>query len=197
MCSTCEGDDWFYAVSTGNCNGPVLTVHSCSWKKKGWFTLCNGHRISLYLCSFPVAWMSVPNQAGSSVSIERTQKMVPCAKCIQFPTWYFGGYPVVSHIHILSQSQSGWWISHGLGESSWIFLAFLRMCVCIFRLSIPPQNMCFFHIINSRSLAKHFQEKNNSKQLRLSPDFFGNYWGPWRWPPSWHEEHSWGSLPLV
>ena len=113
--------------------------------------------------------MSVPNQAGSSVSIERTQKMVPCAKCIQFPTWYFGGYPVVSHIHILSQSQSGWWISHGLGESSWIFLAFLRMCVCIFRLSIPPQNMCLFHIINSRSLAKHFQEKTNSKQLRLSP----------------------------
>ena len=100
MCSTCEGDDWFYAVSTGNCNGPVLTVHSCSWKKKRWFTLGNGHRISLYLCSFPVAWMSVPNQAGSSVSIERTQKMVPCAKCIQFPTWYFGGYPVVSHIHI-------------------------------------------------------------------------------------------------
>lgn len=74
-----------------------------------------------------------------------------------------------SHIYILSQSQSGWWISHGLGESSWIFLAFLRMCVCIFRLSIPPQNMCLFHIINSRSLAKHFQEKTNSKQLRLSP----------------------------
>ena len=199
MCSTCEGDDWFYAVSTGNCNGPVLTVHTCSWKKKGWFTLGNGHRISLYLCSFPVAWMSVPNQAGSSVSIERTQKMVPCAKCIQFPTWYFGGYPVVSHIYIYIYIVAiPVWLMN-LPRSRWIFLDLLGILAHV-RLHLstfnPPAKYVPFPHHQFKIFSQTFPRKDQLQAAKVE-SCPANCWGPWRWPPSWHEEHSWGSLPLV